>query len=136
MKRRDWLDRLWETIEARRALPFEWGKAEGAQDCYIFVAACVDAMTDSNFVEQMLARYSDEASARDVLFQAGGHVSLVSEYLGPPARIAYMRRGDVALVCRGGMEFLGICVGTDIATATPAGLALHPREYATACWSV
>lgn len=136
MRRFDYVDRLWETIEARQRLPFVWAGHEGSQDCCTFVAACVDAMTGSSFLAAMLERYHDAVSAQACINDAGGLAELITEYLGPTKPVARMSLGDVALCQMKGREFLGICARDRIIAATEHGLGELSKKHAVACWGV
>lgn len=134
MKRLDWLDRLWDTIEAHRPLPFRWAGTADAHDCCTFAAACVDAISGRNLVSTMLELYQDEAGALAVIDAHGGLEDLVSSFLGAPAQLGFMQRGDVVVAERDGQKFVGICVGREIISAGPTGLVLNPARLALACW--
>jgi hypothetical protein len=136
MRRADWLDRLWETIEARRALPFRWGEIDGAHDCCTFVAACVDAMTDSNLVAALRAEYHDQASANEYIARCGGLEAAISSHLGRTKPVAFMKRGDVAIVEVGGIRFAGICIGPHVVSAGPEGLGMNPATCALTVWGI
>lgn len=135
MKRTDWVARLWETLEARRQLPFEWAGRHESQDCCTFVAACLDAMTDGNYLDELLTHYSDEASALAYIEANGGLEATLSKHLGEPKRVSFMGMGDVALVSVGGRELAGICVRDCIVVAGENGIGRLPRKTALRCWS-
>lgn len=136
MKRADWLDRLWETIEARRMLPFRWGAFVDAHDCCTFVAICVEAMTDRELVPALLAEYSNEETANAYIARAGGLEAAISSHLGAPKRLAFMSRGDVALVEVAGRQFAGVCIGDSVVSAGPDGLGSNPASCALVAWGV
>lgn len=136
MKRADWLDRLWETIEARREFPFRWGGYAGANDCCTFVAACIEAMTGRDLGPVLLAEYSDEDTANAYIARAGGLQAAITSHLGKPKKLSYMSRGDVVIVETGGIQFAGICLGSNIVSAGPNGLGSNPASYALVAWGL
>lgn len=136
MRHADWLDRLWETIETRRALPFRWGEIDGAHDCCTFVAACVDSMTGSTLVEALRAEYHDQDSANAYIARAGGLEAAITSHLGQPKPVGFMKRGDVAIVEAGGIRFAGICIGPHIVSAGPEGLGMNPASSALTVWGI
>ena len=135
MKRLDWVQRLWETIEAHRLLPFRWAGRDDSHDCCSFVAACLDAMTDGNYLERLLANYTDEATALAFIAANGGLAQTIDLFL-VPKRTSFMQRGDVALVMRDGREFLGVCAGAIVISAGPDGLVSNPRTLAIKAWGI
>lgn len=114
-RREDWLARLWETIEAWKDRPFEWGSA----DCCKFAAACVDAMTGETFAERL--RYSTQTEALRWIAEAGSLQDAVSDHLGEP-QLGYPRRGDVVLLEGEDGGALGICTGDAFLGFREAGL--------------
>jgi hypothetical protein len=135
MKRHDYIRRLWDTIDAHRELPFQWGGRDTSHDCCTFVAACLDAMTGDGYLDRLLAHYQDEDGAKAFIAAHGGLEGALTATLGDPIRIAFMRRGDVVLIEREGKEFVGICTGELVFSAGPDGLVTNPRQYAIRAWS-
>jgi hypothetical protein len=137
VKHEDWLDRLWETIEAHRALSFRWAGREDAHDCCTFAAACIDAMVEGGgYVDALLANYDDEASAKAYIQRAGGLAAAISEHLGEPKPLSFMGRGDVALVLERGAELVGVCIGDRIVSAGEHGLIFNDRSLAIRAWGL
>ncbi len=136
MKRADWVRRLWDTIEAHRPLPFRWAGRNDSHDCCTFPAACLDAMTDGTYLDDLLANYSDEATALAYIAANGGLEQTLAKHLGVPKRVSFMQRGDVALVERDGREFVGICAGDVVISAGPDGLVSNARQFAVKAWGV
>lgn len=136
MRRADWLRRLWDTLEAHRTLPFRWAGRDDAHDCCTFVAACLDAMTGGTFLDDLLAHYSDEESALKYIASNGGLGQTLDLHLREPIRVSFMGRGDVALIVRDGREFVGICMGQVVYSASPEGLVTNPCELVVRAWKV
>jgi hypothetical protein len=133
MRRPDWLVELWLQVEAARDERFEYAR----HDCCLFVARCVDAMTESDFSARLRACYHDEATALAYLERMGGMQAAVTVHLGPPLeRPAMARRGDVVMFHDGaGRETLGICTGELLAT-TGQGFTFQPMTLASVAWRV
>ena len=87
MKRADWLDKMWETIEAHEGRAFAWG----VDDCCLFAARVYDAMHDTHHAEALAARYHDEASALEYIEAQGGIGPAVCEYLGEMRQVGATR---------------------------------------------
>lgn len=119
-RREDWLQRLWDTIDAWKARPFEWGTT----DCCKFCAACVDAICDSAFTDALT--YTNEAEARAWIASAGSLQDAVSDQLGLEPQVGYPRRGDVVLIDTPDGPGIGICVGSAVLIAGAAGIVSHP----------
>ncbi len=135
MRRDDWHARLWAEIERRRALPFQWGASEGAQDCCTFAAAIVDALTDSQHVAALLTHYHDEPSALDYIDDAGGIDAAISTFLGEPASLNFAQRGDVIGLV--GDIQVGVCIGHKVIAAGADGLIELPMWHvARIRWAV
>jgi hypothetical protein len=129
MKRADWLDKMWETIEAHEGRAFAWG----VDDCCLFAARVYDAMHDTHHAEALAARYHDEASALEYIETQGGIGPAVCEYLGEMRRTRPMR-GDVVLVENAGREMLGICTGRAVAALGPDGPVTLPKASVMGVW--
>lgn len=133
MKRDDWLERLWKTLDAARDRPFVYG------NCVLLAAECVDAMTDSDF-RTAVGPLIDEAQERPYfLEELEGYTC---EKLGEPVAINWADQGDVVLLdLRGAYHpagpALGICTGTHIACAgIPTGVVYLKRERGLKAWRV
>lgn len=123
----DWPERLHAAVAAgpRR---FRWGR----DDCALWVARCVEAMTGVDLAARYRGRYTSAAGAAEAL-EANGHTTLaeaVTAALGPPVRPALARRGDVVEVLAATGCALAIVTGPVAVSAGPAGpVAVHRR-----CW--
>ena len=71
----DWPERLADMIEQRRSEPFAWG----ANDCCLFPADVVRAMTGFDFAAAWRGQYDSAIGAQRQLDEAGGMVALVTE---------------------------------------------------------
>lgn len=131
MRREDWLDKLWVTIDALTLEPFVWGQ----HDCCLFAAKVVDAMTDSTHADTLATHYSDEPTALAYIAAEGGLEAAVSTYLGT-AKTGRPQRGDVVLFEGEQGDTVGVCVGSTIVAAGPSGLVSVPKRMTVKFWSV
>lgn len=132
MRREDWLERLWATVETAQRTPFAWG----ANDCTTFAAACIDAMTGSDWRARLAAAYTDEASARAYIVAEGGIEAGVTRRLGEPVASLQARRGDVCLVETPEGPGLAICVGPVAVVPGATGLVRKPLRDVIKAWRV
>ena len=127
----DWVDQMFATIEAHTDLPFEWG----VNDCCIFVARVIDAMTSSTIEADLSAEYHDEETALAFIASHGSLEAAVSVFLGDPVPGMAMR-GDAVLLDGGNGPALGIMLGDVIAAMGPDGIVYMPRGAALMRWAV
>lgn len=120
---------MFTVADEHQGRSFEWG----VNDCCLFVARCVDAMTDSDLEAQILSRYSDEASALRFIAEYGSLQAAVSHYLGEPVTRS-PQRGDACLIHGGEDYALGICLGGVIAAMGPTGLRHLPLSEVIKVW--
>lgn len=108
MRFHDWQSKLAEVIESRHKTPFSWGQ----QDCCMFAADCVWAMTGSDPAFDVRGQYSDADGAARLLAKFGGVVALAEDRLGAevPPRCASI--GDIGVVESEGRECLAVNNGT------------------------
>lgn len=132
MRRDDWLDRLWKTIEAAEHRPFFFGA------CTQLAAECVDAMTGSEWLPAIRGLYARERRARALIRQAGGLAPIVCERLGPSTPPLTARPGDIVLLefPRPSGPALGISVGSRIACAGDPGVVYLPAHATLAVWRI
>lgn len=127
----DWQTRLEAFARARQSMPFQWGR----NDCALFAADCIEAMTG----ERLLPNMRSYSSARDALMliqQAGGLRSIACHALGGFILPIYARVGDAVLVRVGKREALGICNGAVALGPGPGGLVAISMNEALAAWRV
>lgn len=120
-------------IEAARARPFEYG----TQDCALFAASVVEAITGVD-VAAVWRGYAGERAALKIVRDAGGLAKLASHALGETIRPTFARRGDVVLIERPEPwgAALGVCVGTHAAFAGATGLWFEPMPEWRCAWRV
>lgn len=137
----DWPTRLSEFLMTRGETPFEYG----ANDCCLFVADAVLAMTGVDFAAaDFRGRYKTEAGAYKALkkFGGGGIAGMMEEFCrcGDFEEVApaYAGRGDVVLVNHAGLEALGVVdlSGTQAMVTGPEGMVRLPLGLATRGWKL
>lgn len=128
----DWPERLDAYIEARRNLPFAWGK----QDCALFAVDWVREATGVDLIPHLRGSWHDEVSALRVLNDVGGLRNMGEILLGAPISTAFAGRGDLVVVDVTGRDGLGICLGATIAAPGEVGLTIVPRSLARLAWRV
>lgn len=136
MRVSEWPERLTEFVEAHRRLPHAWG----SNDCAMFAAGAVAAMTGSDPFARWRGTYADKTEAMRLLALEGGFEGLCARVFGAPVGVLMARRGDLLL---GRLkpsdpeEGLAVCLGTRAVApgafhvsydATHAGLVFLPLE--------
>lgn len=128
----DWPRRLRLAIEERRNLPHAWG----SNDCALYAADLVAAMTGVDLGEAFRGRYSDAAGAEAELARRGwADLSGVADAF-LPRRLERPRRGDVVLQPGRFGPFLGIVWNGEVIGAGVLRPTLWPLRETIACWSV
>jgi hypothetical protein len=139
----DWPERLAAFIEQRRKMPFAWG----SNDCALFAADAVCAITGVDLGEPFRGRYDDEASLRlHGLHGANAHLAagdvsrairdMATAWLDGEISPKLAQRGDVVLVEHGGGESLAVCDGALSAAPGRRGLVFLPRSTWLSAWKV
>ena len=128
MRLPDWPERLADFVRARRKMPF----AYGANDCALFAADAVHAMTGVDPAAEYRG-YSDEREALRIIKDADGMRGLVSL---PEKPAGMAQRGDVVIVLIEGRETFGVCVGENYAAPGVDGLVIRPMAEAVAAFEV
>jgi len=129
---RDWQSRLDACIRERRALPFAWG----SQDCALFAADCVEAVTGVDPAADARGTYSDTKGAARMLKKRGGVEALADEYLGERIAPLMVAAGDVGVIDQEGGPMLAVCVGSHWLAPGVDGLVSLPIEAARVAWRV
>lgn len=123
----DWQLRLEAFTQARSSAPFAWG----SNDCALFAADAVEAMTGVHTCPDLRGHSNVREGVR-ALARIGGVRALASRALGDPVPASFARVGDVVTVRTGKREALAICNGQ---TAISPGIAV-PMKQALAAWKV
>lgn len=133
-RRDDWASRLISVIDAADNKPFAWGN----QDCALFAADCVQAMTGEDFAAPFRGRY-DTALGSVRALKMMGYASLeeyVIAVLGEPINANTAGRGDVVMVDTPEGKALGVVAGIEAAVAGVNGLVLMPRDCWLSAWRI
>lgn len=142
VRREDWPQRLGKLIHERASEPFEWGR----QDCCLFAADCVEAMTGVDLAGPLrgystalgaASRARLAGAASDDLF--GVHLWAARAGLRE-LRPLQAQRGDVVLIDTARREVhgmcLGVCVGAHAAAPGADGLAFYESTHWVRAWAV
>lgn len=127
MRRPDWTARLREVVREYRCAPFSYGRG----DCGRFAAACIDAITGSEWRQEIA--HADRREAAAFLKREGGLAAAVTRRLGEPVDNRNARRGDVCLL---GVRALGVCVGESVLAFSAKGLHAVPLSRVRKHWRV
>ena len=127
----DWAECLALFLLARRAQPFAWG----TNDCCMFAADAVQAMTGVDHAAEYRGQYSDAAGAARLL--GAGVEPFADRALGERIAWPLARRGDVVLANIEGRRSLGICDGAYVVGPGDDALMYLPMaDVALAAWRV
>lgn len=125
----DWPERLAARVEECRHLPFEWGR----QDCALWAADTVLALTGDDPAAEYRGTYDDERGALQLIRDAGGMRGLVNL---PEKHPGLAQRGDVVLAVVDRRETFGIAdVGGWWAPGAD-GLVFRPMSDVIAAFEV
>lgn len=131
-----WEGRLAAEVDRRRSMPFEWG----VNDCAMFMVGVVEAMTGRRV---WCREYCSAKEAVQIITEGGGLRAILAtvaerEGWAPLSRPQYRaQRGDVVLVADfAARECLGVCVGSQAATAGEHGAAFFPMAHVVEAWRV
>lgn len=131
-RRTDWRQRLRAFAMSRHREPFAWGQ----NDCALFAADAVAAVTGHDFGASFRGAYASAAQALRVLAPFGGLQGLASAALGQPVGGQFAGVGDVCLVHFDGRECLGVCNGVEVLGPGASGMAHAPLSAAALAWRV
>jgi len=127
----DWQVRFEAFIRERQLMPFEWGR----NDCALFAADCVEALTGTRLLPKMRG-YRNARDALMMIDKAGGLRSIAVYALGGFILPAYATVGDVVLIRVGKREALAVCNGGTAIGPGPDGIQAVPMSSAIAAWRV
>jgi hypothetical protein len=135
----DWPEKLHEKIQELKQTPFSWG----GQDCCLFVADCVLAMTGTDLAVEYRGKYTDEAGAAAVMVAiAGGPtvedvmVKAAKDYNLKEVPVLMAQRGDILLFELSTGKTLGIVShdGIHALASGKTGLERLRVKDATRAW--
>lgn len=131
MRTTNWQAALSAFLAARRDAPFEWG----SNDCCLFAADAVQAMTGSDHAAE-LRGYGSALEAARLIEARGGLERIASDALGEPVAPVFASVGDVVLIENEGRDLLALCNGTTALAPGELGMAVLSMDAAKATWRV
>jgi hypothetical protein len=127
----DWQVRFEAFLKARRREPFAWG----SNDCALFAADAVEAITGEHLCPQLRGHRNVRQALRTLACE-GGVRGIATQALGEPIRPVFARVGDVVVVPAGKRESLAVCNGQTALLPGPDSMAAVSMRLALAAWRV
>ncbi len=123
----DWRARLQDYLQKVSRTPFE----DGVNDCALFLAGGVEAMTGKDYAAPYRGRYTTIRGGMRILKRAGfeDHIDLALHHLKEKP-VAFANVGDGAVVVNGNEPALGIVQGPSIFVLMEHGIAHVPLTQA------
>ena len=131
----DWPLRLEALLAARQQQPFAWG----SQDCALFAADCVQALTGVDVAPPALRRHRTPRAALRSLRAHGGLHGIAQAALGTPIDPALAGVGDVLLTrpsAQAHHPMLAVCNGATAIAPGPHGLVSLSLAQVSHAWRV
>lgn len=126
LKTRLWQSALMEFVESRAATPFKWGE----QDCALFAADAVLAMTGADFAAEFRGKYKTQTGAARALAKvAKGGLEACLDAKLEPVDTPFVQRGDVVLFAGDMGPTLGIYFNGGVFSAGPEGSVFLDETY-------
>ena len=135
VRRPDWPLRLEALVADRPQQPFAWG----SQDCALFVADCVQALTGTDVAPPALRRHRTPRAALRSLRAHGGLHGIAQAALGTPIDPALAGVGDVLLTrpsAQAHHPMLAVCNGATAIAPGPFGLVSLDLAQVSHAWRV
>lgn len=127
---RTWQSALHACVSTRLHKPFAWG----SQDCCLFAADCVFAVTGIDPAADLRGTYATEREAARVLQKHGGVAELAFQRIGPVVRTDQAQPGDVGVTQQEGRATLAVCMGAHWLAPGAQGLVHVPPERVARAW--
>ncbi len=134
-RRPDWPLRLEALVADRQQQPFAWG----SQDCALFAADCVQALTGVDVAPPALRRHRTPRAALRSLRAHGGLHGIAQAALGTPIAPALAGVGDVLLTrpsAQAHHPMLAVCNGATAIAPGPFGLVSLSLAQVSHAWRV
>lgn len=131
MRVENWPSVLMAMVEKAEREPFVWGK----NDCCLWVADIVKAMTGKDFAEGMRGKYSTIEEAVEI-YNGFSLLEYINTILENRISINFAQRGDVVMAKFPVGETLGICIGGMAAFKTLTGLIQIPMLNCDHAWRI
>jgi hypothetical protein len=139
----DWAERLDQFLLSVSRFRFRYGAGEDSQDCALFVANAVYAMTGTDLAARFRGQYHSRKEALALAKSHTGKVTLRPFFEWalrelPQAPVPCAQRGDIVLVRRAGDVSLGIVSldGRTILAVAKEGLLRLPLHLGIRAWRV
>ncbi len=136
MRKEDWRKRLGQYVNRIRTTPY----AFGSQDCWLFVAGAVEAMTGVDHAAPHRGRYKTARGALGVMKRAGAAdmAEFARLFLEEHDAPVFAQIGDVvAIPTDDAFGFsLGILNGERVLVVTPTGIDTRDRSEAIRAFKV
>ena len=126
----NWQSRLQQCIKERWRTPFTWGQ----QDCAMFAADCVRAVTGVDPAARYRGTYSDALGAMRVLHATDGLAGLAQATLGEEIDPRMAALGDIGLSANQGSACLAVCGGNVWYGPGAGGLERLPFDSIKRAW--
>jgi hypothetical protein len=137
-----WTTALHTFFMGEANLPFAWG----SNDCCLFAANAVEAITGTDLADDFRGKYRDEASAFALINSVSGGSTVadaaahcaakhgLTEYTHP----LMAKRGDLVVISNGGNLIAGVVHlnGRDVISTSGTGLVRLPITAVVRSWSV
>lgn len=131
-RRPDWRLQFDALISQRMHAPFAWG----VNDCALFAADCVAAVTGQDPAPHLRGHRTARQALRTIR-DHGGLFGIASRALGAPAGVHNAAEGDVLLVGMGKRTALGVMLdGGMLVGPGTGGLCSAPLTDALCAWRV
>lgn len=130
----DWPTRLYNLIEDRKNTPFAWG----TNDCMMFAADAVNAITGRDYAADIRGTYTTEAEAKAILAamtDAGDTLGVIDD-LCKRVPVLSARRGDLVAIDAEEGKAIGVCAGGGCYFIGPDGLFTVPLRSCLVAWRV
>lgn len=133
MRHQHWHVALIQYLATCARTPF----AEGSNDCALFAAGAVEAMTGTDYAAPYRGRYTTTKGGLRMLRRAGfaDHIALAAANL-PEIPVSSAKPGDVAAVATPEGEALGVVQGAGVYVLTPGGMGILPADQITRAFRV
>lgn len=136
----DWQTRFAKFLEDRENSPFKWGQ----NDCIIFPARAIQAITGYNYVAEnkhLGSDYKTRAAAEAMLEKhfKGKIQNIFTHFLGKPSKdIGFAGRGDIVIIKNRGQLAGGVIdnTGRKVVCAGPRGLVRLNKNEALMYWKI
>ena len=128
----DWEQSLASLIAQRIDQPFAWG----INDCVLFAADCIEAMTGVDLASDLRGQWQDQRQALRVIAKQGSLAAAVDCIGFAHAPPLCAQRGDLVLHRRDGNDALAICLGDKLTGPSESGLLFFGLENGVRAWRV